>query len=236
MTVKENIVMFQTAFFFSRDIQRPDKIFWNLADNIPEFDVMPTLQPLPPGITSNNYALLTFRSGNGVLQCQVAQSRLDFKVLHDNDFGRFNFDVLFEIYTRISKAIVDYTSEQVSVSIQRVGMVADYFSPSADPIMKIQEINGMKPEEGLEELSIRKNKRHALGNKISNFITSMEAVELIRDNVAHSGVMLSVDINNVPQQDIILQKSDLLTYLDAGFEQLKEVSFKERIHGHVNQG
>ncbi|HCG7258668.1 TPA: hypothetical protein NJ373_000642 [Vibrio parahaemolyticus] len=236
MTLKENIVMFQTAFFFSRDIQRPDKIFWNLADNIPEFDVMPSLQPLPNGFTSNNYPLLTFKSGNGVVLCQVAQSRLDLKILHEKEFGRFSFDALYELYIRISKAIVEYMSEQVSISIQRVGMVADYFSPSADPIKKIQETTGMPLEEGLEELAIRKNKRQALGNKVSNYITNMEAVDLVRDHISHSGVMLSVDINNVPQQDIILQKNDLIKYLDAGFEQLREESFKERIHGNTKQG
>ncbi|MGS0703098.1 hypothetical protein [Shewanella sp. 0m-4] len=219
--------MFQTAFFFSREIERPDKLFFNLSEQIRQFDVMPNIQALPPGIHSDSIPVITFKSANSVFRCEIASGRLDFKVDLGQNFNRYKYSEIYQTYIEISKEIANYIFGLPTLSIQRVGVVGSYFSPAENPIEAVQKINKLPLEDDLSELSIRKNKLQTIGNKICNKIVSYEIIEYVHNGVSTKGVLVNQDINNVPQPEIILNEQEIDVLLDKSFILLSEDSFRD---------
>ncbi|WP_038877388.1 hypothetical protein [Vibrio jasicida] len=226
MASTPNTIGFRTAFFFNQDIERPDKYFWELSNIIPEFDVMPTIQPLPEGIKTNGIPLMTFKSQSGIFLCEIKLDRLDFFVRLESHFNLHRYDQIFSIYKQISKTITDYINSQPSLSIKRLGMVGDYLIPAEDPITLIHEMKNIPREHDVVEFALRTNKRKRYANLACNDILIFEALQmLLNDGQRIDGVLLSRDINNVPHETLSAQV--LNAFLEEGQEQLSECNFRK---------
>jgi hypothetical protein len=234
MNHSSNIIGFRTAFFFATEIERPDRYFMGLEKLIDEFDVMPTLQPLPQGLRTNGIPLMSFRSQNGMFQCDISLDRLDFFIRMPNDLNTLKFKQVFDIYKEISRKIADYIIGSTSLPVNRIGMVGDYFVPAANAVETVRLINSMPMEDdGLIELAIRKNKRKTIANLTCNDLSIYEAVQIQQGAGTMNGVMVTRDLNNVPQPGIVLQPQFVIDLLDKGAAELSEDSFKGLLNGAI---
>ncbi len=225
MTNSPNIIGLRTAFFFNHEIERPDKYFWGLSDLIPEFDMMPSIQPLPDGIKTNGIPLMTFKSQSGVFTCEIKLDRLDLLIRLENHFGVYGYEQIFSTYKQISKKLADYITSHPSITIKRMGVVGDYLIPTNEPIEHLHRMKNLPIEEDVIEFALRTNKRKQYADLQCNDILIYEVVQLLLNNSnIINGVVLSRDINNVPADALSSEK--MFKFLEQGQEQLSEVRFK----------
>lgn len=229
MNESANIIGYRVVFFFDKEIERPDQFFWGL-NQISEFDLMPTLQPLPNGIKTNGIPLMSFRSSNGLFFCDITLDRLDFVVRIGDNFGSYSSNSIHEITKSIANRIADFLVELPFLPIIRVGVIGEYFVHTDSAIQKIRAANSMMDSEELFELSVRKNRRVSIAGKLCNKITSMEMLDLPQQNGSVlRGVVAGVDVNNVPEKGNPLTPLILKELLNAGLNCASVQGFKELI-------
>ncbi|EHA1096509.1 hypothetical protein L1D18_15035 [Vibrio parahaemolyticus] len=232
MTNSPNILGLRTAFFFNQEIERPDKYFWGLLELIPEFDMMPTTQPLPDGIKTNGIPLMTFKSQSGVFACEIKLDRLDLFILLENHFGVYGYDQIFSLYKEISHKITNYIASQPSITIKRMGMVGDYLIPTNEPIAHLHRMKNLPIEEDVIEFALRTNKRKQYADLQCNDILIFDVAQIpLSNRNTLNGVILSRDINNVPTH--ALTNETMFEFLEQVQEELSEARFKAL--AHVNE-
>ncbi|EGR3131271.1 hypothetical protein DLH84_24725, partial [Vibrio parahaemolyticus] len=132
-------VSYRLAFFFERELERPDKVFWELGNKITEFDDMPTVQPLPQGVRIEGYPTIIFKSISGMFSCEISSFRLDLIVNVGTRFGSLNPEILYREFKSLSNQIYSYLNTTLPISITRIGIVAESFieSEKGDPVNDI---------------------------------------------------------------------------------------------------
>lgn len=221
MDLTKNALGFRAAFFFNHLINRPDKVFLGLPSKVAEFDAMPSIQPLPPSIQSDNMPIVRFRSESNIFHCEVSQSRLDFIIRLDERFGSYNYDAIFNEYRNISTNILKYLVEDTTIPLNRIGLVADMFieqgTPS-DAVNLIQSIMKMESDPSAIELTVRTNRRIVVEDTPCNDIRIREVAHFQLNGSPACGVFFSHDLNTALTTNEAIDTSSLQNLMNTLIE------------------
>lgn len=199
MDFSKHALGFRAVFFFSNIVERPDSVFFGLSSKIAEFDLMPTMQPLPPGIESDDFPLVIFRSNSGMFHLEISRKRLDFFIRLENHLQTIDYDTIYKTFTRISTEILNYINTETQTPIYRLGLIADCFveyPTSSAASMAIQQTIGANIDPELVEVTHRTNRQKKYNNILCNDIQVMNVAQINSNTSSRGGVIFSRDINN----------------------------------------
>ena len=206
MDLSKNALGFRTAFFFGHPVQRPDKIFLNLSSSIPEFDAMPSIQPLPEGIQSDNFPIVRLRSESNIFHCEISQSRIDFIIRLEDKFESFNYNAIYSEYKRLSIELLKYLTTQTTIPVSRTGLVVSCFVGKDSPslaVSLVEQCTGSSHDEDAIELSVRSNRRHFVNDVPCNDIRLFEVAQIQSNGNRLGGVILERDINTAVINEVL---------------------------------
>ncbi|EGQ9127132.1 MULTISPECIES: hypothetical protein [Vibrio harveyi group] len=210
-------VSYRLAFFFERELERPDKVFWELGNKITEFDDMPTVQPLPQGVRIEGYPTIIFKSISGMFSCEISSFRLDLIVNVGTRFGSLNPEILYREFKSLSNQIYSYLNTTLPISITRIGIVAESFieSEKGDPVNDIKSICNIENSSKLKEINIRMNRVNYADDFELNDILFFEVGRLHINGTKKVGIKASRDVNNVHIDGYTFEYDKLKTLLDS---------------------
>lgn len=199
MKVTLTPVSYRLAFFYERELQRPDKVFWNLGNEIPEFDDVPTVQPLPQGVSIEGYPSVIFRSQNGMFACEIGSFRFDLIVTVGARFGTLNPDVLHQEFLTLSQKVFNYLKINLAIGINRIGVVSENFinSLTDDSIKDISRLANFEVKSELREINIRLNRANSINGIELNDLITYELGRLNINSALKTGIKFTKDVNNI---------------------------------------
>ncbi|WP_305815216.1 hypothetical protein [Photobacterium leiognathi] len=217
MTINSQPVSYRLAFFFQRELQRPDKIFWNLGNEISEFDDVPTVQPLPQGVSIDGYPSIIFRSQNGMFACEIGSFRFDLIVTVGARFGTLNPEVLYQEFRTLSQKVFGYLKENLAIGIDRIGMVSENFIDSftGNAVNDISRLANFEINSELREINLRFNRVNSINGIELNDIITYELGRLNINGTSNTGIKFTKDVNNIVIQDIPFDYSILEILVNA---------------------
>ncbi|HDZ9446999.1 TPA: hypothetical protein RUZ68_002804 [Vibrio cholerae] len=218
MKITPTPVSYQLAFFYQRELQRPDKVFWNLGNDISEFDDVPTVQPLPQGVSIEGYPSIIFRSQNGMFACEIGNFRFDLIVTVGARFGTLNPDVLYQEFLSLSKKVFNYLKNNLAIGINRIGIVSESFIDSftGDLVKDISKLANFEVKSELREINIRLNRANSIDGIELNDIVTYELGRLNINSAIKNGIKFTKDVNNIiSSQERALDYSVLEILLNA---------------------
>lgn len=217
MTINSQPVSYRLAFFFQRELQRPDKIFWNLGNEISEFDDVPTVQPLPQGVSIDGYPSIIFRSQNGMFACEIGSFRFDLIVTVGARFGTLNPEVLYQEFRTLSKKVFGYLKENLAIGIDRIGIVSENFIDSftGNAVNDISRLANFEINSELREINLRFNRVNSINGIELNDIITYELGRLNINGTSNTGIKFTKDVNNIVIQDIPFDYSILEILVNA---------------------
>jgi hypothetical protein len=188
------LVRFQFAAFFSEPIQRPDRIGQRLNDHCGDlFDQPPMIIPLPDNVPSD-IPSATYNDSKGKYQCTIAKSRLDFYI--NGSELEYSYDVLLNEYNSVVRP---YLIGLISFeSINRVGIVGQYFEENVDPYSVItKRYYRQRPFKELTDIGVRYGKKETHKDYVANTVVSVNSAFLNKQNnpVGTLGVFTQIDVN-----------------------------------------
>ncbi|MDO6543483.1 hypothetical protein [Photobacterium sanguinicancri] len=230
MSIKSNVMQFQLALFFTEEQLRPDRDFYRLDEKIDVFDLMPTIQPLPEGITVDNYPLMKFSSTNQLFTCDISQTRLDLYLNNHTNPELFKYSNLHAEFRKHSLAIIDYVYNMTNVKIMRAGVVADYASFCSNPAEKIGSTLLKRYKPGSVEISVRQNIPITLDGIDCNNLYDIRCGGLIFNKTQHPAVMIQRDINHrVFDKSCPISEDNLKRMVSTSINELTEDTFTEAL-------
>ncbi|OEE62811.1 hypothetical protein A1OK_19700 [Enterovibrio norvegicus FF-454] len=211
MKINANPVVYRLVFFYQRELQRPDKVFWNLGNEISEFDDVPTVQPLPQGVSIDGYPSIIFRSSNGMFACEIGSFRFDLIVTVGARFGTLNPEVLHQEFRSLSQQIFNYLKTNLAVGINRVGIVSENFIDSftGNSVNDISRLVNFEVNSKLREINIRLNREKSINGVELNDLITFELGQLNINGTPKTGIKFTKDVNNIVIQDTSLDYSVL---------------------------
>ncbi|MGR5142067.1 hypothetical protein ACQKPX_10360 [Photobacterium sp. DNB23_23_1] len=230
MTIRSNILKFQIALFFSEVLTRPDRDFYNLDRTIDAFDTMPVMQPLPTGVEIDNYPVIKFTSKNGLFQCDVSQTRIDFYINHAACFGQYKFDVLHSEFRKYANALIEYVYNETTVRISRAGVVGDFGYFDSNPIKLLQDSQMKSTNDETVELQIRRNTPREYAGLYCNDIVNLSNGGYLLNNTLHPAIIIQKDINHrVDGKPMPLDVESLKQMVNQSIALLTENNFVEAL-------
>lgn len=199
---KEKLLQMQIALFFDEIENRPDKLMDKIDDALEGiFDQMPTILPIPPDAPPEVPNVI-MNSSNGIYNCNIAKSRIDFSV----NYASSSNSVSVDIESFIDKVRLFATVVFSYKNIVRFGLVGQYFFRNPDPLKKIQS-KYLKTDLGeLEELSIRYNKKfESHGIEVNDLIEVSKGAYMENGRTKQFGVFVQRDMNNVPVDSLKIE-------------------------------
>ncbi|MEO9493903.1 MAG: hypothetical protein ABJG42_05260 [Vibrio splendidus] len=217
MKINQRPVAYRLAFFYQRELQRPDKVFWNLGNEISEFDDVPTVQPLPQGVSIDGYPSIIFRSQNGMFACEVGSTRFDLIVTVGSRFGTLNPEVLYQEFCSLSVQVFGYLKNNLAIGINRVGVVSESFIDSftGNAVNDISRLANFEVNSELREVNIRMNRVNSISGVELNDLITFELGRLNANGTPYTGIKFTKDVNNIIVQDESLDYSVLETLVNA---------------------
>ncbi len=209
-----NILTIRLAFFFKNTIARPDQVFWPMSSAIPEFDLVPTMQPLPDGIQIDGVPVIFFNSNNRVFNCEIGHNRMDLIINASNRFKQFNNEALQKEFISIGDRIIKFISNQTVVDINRVGCVTEVFIETDKNVELVCQLTKSNATPNIKEFSVRINKDKNLSDLECNDIITFETGAMNIDGKIVKGVKGSHDINNIPNPEFTFTKEHLTQFVN----------------------
>jgi len=199
---KEKLLQMQIALFFDKIEDRPDKLMDKIDDALGGvFDQMPTILPIPPDAPPEVPSVI-MNSSNGIYNCNIARSRIDFQINYANSHNSIsiNIEEFVEKARPFASLIFGFKN------ITRFGLVGQYFFRNSDPLKKIQK-KYLKNDLGdLEELSIRYNKRFEHnGILMNNLVEVSKGAYMENGRAQQFGVFIQRDMNNIPVDSLKIE-------------------------------
>ncbi|ENG7990862.1 TPA: hypothetical protein I7693_11205 [Vibrio vulnificus] len=209
--LKMTTVSYRLVFFFERELNRPDKTFWNLGNCISEFDDMPTVQPLPQGVMIDGYPSIIFRSQNGMFACEIGNFRFDLIVAVGPRFGTLKSEALFEEFRDLSMKVFKYIKQNLAIRIKRIGIVSEVFiDPLTNNVVNdIARITSFEVNKELRELNIRMNRVNSAEGTELNDIIAFEVGRVNINGQPITGIKVAKDVNTIDAENIVIDYDSL---------------------------
>ncbi|MEH7249172.1 hypothetical protein V7114_20645 [Neobacillus niacini] len=199
---KEKILQLQLALFFETVENRPDKLMGKIDDALEGiFNNMPTILPIPADAPPEIPRVI-MQSSNGLYQCNIANSRIDFTANFTNSGNSASIQLESFIEKVRTFAALIFGLKK----IVRFGFVGQYFFKNNDPTKRIQS-KYLKNDLGdLEELTIRFNKRFENKGTLLNDIIEINKGGFVENgNIQQKGVIIQRDMNNIPGEPLKIE-------------------------------
>ncbi len=204
------LVNLQFALFFSNKISRPD-IFANRVnsrlDNL--FDAIPQILNLPEEIPAD-IPVVQMHSSKENIQFNVCKQRCDLivspELLSQVSFSSSATSCQEHLFAYL-KAIFEETTD-----IVRVGIIATAFKEQEEAATHVCE-KYLNTPLTCKEASIRINRTDSIDGMTLNNITEVSDGNLINEKLGinQNGLIIRRDINNVPQNDVLLTSKQIKT-------------------------
>lgn len=213
-------IKFQFALFFKEIENRPDKLFNKINDDLElPFTEIPNIMNIPVGAPLE-IPIVTINDNKNLRSLNIGRLRLDYiKNINNKPIDNSMKNFLLEI-KECANILEKYKK------LFRFGFIAEYFIEVQDPVGYITKTFYKKEPSNLIEISFRTNERISLENNNYNFIKNIQALERIVDNDKKNGILLQMDFNNVPSDNIILVK-EILHSIEIGKIRFTEASVGE---------
>lgn len=204
-TFTAKIISLQFALFFRDIVDRPDIEFSDVNANMMNvFDSIPSVMPIPRELPPD-VPMVTQRSESNEYVCNIARSRID---LHFQRIAnhRSNAELLNDFNAKVLGFITYVLKKR---PIVRFGMICRYFHETPSAIEDIRRKYFVDTIEGVEELSLRFNRKTKFDDWEINDIVEISAADELTDQGVKQGIFVQRDINNLPKVDVILNEKPL---------------------------
>jgi hypothetical protein len=202
------IVKLQLALFFQNPILRPDKLMDGINSSMENlFDTMPQILPIPSEM-SPDIPRVQMHSKNRNYHCNIACSRVDFILNGDSQDEAAWSNLTMDFVAKL-KLFINSVFEQTKII--RFGLIGTFWIPDKSAITSITNKYFKVHLNSAEEINLRFNKRNSrYGYKLNN-ITSINHTIEQTDDQANQGILIELDVNNVPTAEHI--KSEIMLQL-----------------------
>lgn len=225
------IMNLQVALFFKNPIERPDKFGTPINLNLDNFfdGALISLPPMPSDAPPQVRNIPTFqvKTSDGSAQFNVAQARADFILTHntakqtEEQFLVFSCGFAKKV-TKLAMAIE---------KIDRIGLVANKFFISANPVSEIMK-NYFDPRiKGANEVTFRINLPKSNGGIIFN--DSLSVAQGTQERVTGrkkeitDGIIVTRDINSSIARKDVFDVQEALKIIDFAFERFPDSCIRE---------
>ena len=173
------------------------------------FDAMPQILPIPADAPAE-IPRVQMRSENGRYNCNIAGSRIDFILNGDfrdeTGWPEITKDFLAKV-TLFTKSVFNQSK------IIRFGLIGNFFIPDKSASTSITKKYLKVDLNTAEEINLRFNKRNSSHGFSLNNITSVNTAHIETNGVSDKGILIELDVNNVPSTESI-KSDDLLQLID----------------------
>jgi hypothetical protein len=204
----EKIVKLQLALFFQIPVSRPDNLMGGINSSMGNlFDAMPQILPIPADAPAD-IPRVQMRSESGKYNCNISCSRVDF-ILN----GDFRDEAVWPDLTRdfLAKVKLFIGSVFEQSKIVRFGLIGNFFIPDKSAATTMTKKYLKVDLNSAEEINLRFNKISSSHGYNLNNITSVNTAVAETNGKAEKGVLIELDVNNVPTAEAI--KSDIMLQL-----------------------
>lgn len=220
------IISIQMALFSAELISRPDLLMNDVNERIGKvFDAMPMVMNLPPDVPSD-IPLVQARSTNRVYSLNISRGRVDLTINPDYYAEKTPSDVMKEYKTLIGKY---YKAVLNALKVVRVGVVLTLFEPVEENVRVVYEKYLKEPFSGESEVTVRINKQTLSKGLVYNNIRNVQAADLHVGNESITGVVIQLDTNNVPNNDLMLTAENISDIFGHATNKVKQRALKELI-------
>ncbi|HGY1289161.1 TPA: hypothetical protein ACNUZJ_003920 [Raoultella ornithinolytica] len=220
-----HVMSYQIAIFFNNRIERPDIFLSTLNDSSGNlFDKMPQIIPLPDDIPEE-FPRVSSRNSFEPYFINISLTRMEF-TLNVFESKRPEQECYSDFILK-SKLIIN--SIPSDISINRIGLIGNYFQPDKQPSLSLSR-KFIKRELGnISEFNLRFNKpSEDFGFEFNNILSIGNADLTIR-NIETSGVYIQRDINNTPIKNKKIDKNLAIDILSNKIKMLSANLIEEVI-------
>lgn len=220
--MKRKILNFHFAFFLRDIVDRPDALFGDLNSSLLNiFDAMPQIIPVPREV-SPEIPVVVLRSENNEYVCNIARSRIDF-ILQRIDDNKSNQSLLNDFRIKVS-GLIKYILEKKEIT--RFGKVARFFYQDNTAIRTIKNKYFNNTVDGVEELSLRFNKKTPQYGYNINDILEITAADILTFPTIQKGILIQRDINNDLNGNKTFTPSELIEIFIKNIQKFTEQEFE----------
>ena len=221
------LVTIQIALFSENLISRPDVLMNEINNRLGNIlDSMPTILNLPIDAPAE-IPIAQIQSSNNIFSLNISRHRVDL-IIRPNLAEKQSPSDCYKKY----KATIDkyYKTVTNAIGVIRIGIIYTLFEEMAN---NVEAIFGKYMKENFPtnttEISIRTNTHSMNKNIIYNNIRNVQAGDLHIGNQVHSGVVIQLDTNNIPNNEVLLTNEMLSAALALASNKLKVGALKELI-------
>ncbi|HCE8967005.1 hypothetical protein JEK36_26425 [Klebsiella pneumoniae] len=220
-----HVMSYQIAIFFKNRIDRPDIFLSTLNDSSGNlFDKMPQIIPLPDDIPEE-FPRVSSRSSSEPYFINIALKRMEF-TLNVIDSKKTEQECYSDFILK-SKLIIN--SIPGDISINRIGLIGNYFYSDKNPSLALARRFLKKDLGNISEFNLRFNKPFEEFGFEFNNILSIGNVNFILKNIESSGVYIQRDINNTPAKNKEIGKNIAIDILNNKVKMLSSSLIEEVI-------
>lgn len=221
----EKILKLQLAIFFDTLQSRPDNLITPINLDMGNlFNAMPHIMPLPIDAPYEIPRVL-LRSEDNQYNCNISLSRIDF-ILNGNYRDETKWpDITKDFMAKVRLFVKSVYSRS---NITRFGLIGNFFIPDKQSSKSITKKYLKVDLASAEEINLRFNKRVSYQDINLNSVTSINTIVIENNGVAEKGILIELDINNIPI-DGTLKCKNLLQIVENEFPNFSPDKVKELV-------
>ena len=221
------LLSIQIALFTKEILSRPDLILTDVNSKLGSiFDAMPNILNLPPEVPAE-IPLVQARSTNGLYALNVSRNRVDFMIS-----PQYEEDILpSELFKKYRPQMDKYCKSVINITdLVRIGVIITLFHETENNIMAIYDKYLNIPySNDCTEINLRTNRQKLIKGIVYNNIKTVQAAELHVGDINHTGVIIQVDTNNIPEKDKEISENEIVNMLNQVAGKIKPGEIKELI-------
>ena len=221
------LLSIQIALFTKEILSRPDLILTDVNSKLDSiFDAMPNILNLPPEVPAE-IPLVQARSTNGLYALNVSRNRVDFMIS-----PQYEEDSLpSELFKKYRPQMDKYCKSVINITdLVRIGVIITLFHETENNIMAIYDKYLNIPySNDCTEINLRTNRQKLIKGIVYNNIKTVQAAELHVGDINHTGVIIQLDTNNIPEKDKEISENEIVNMLNQVAGKIKPGEIKELI-------